>query len=84
MKISKSQDFNIVIRDLNAKVGKGRHDDTVGTYGSGKKNERGKTLVKWAKINNMIVGNTWFSQHPRRLWTSQGPEDRTRTKLTTS
>ena len=67
--------------DFNAKVGKGRQDDTVGSYGLERRNERGEKLVEWAKINNMIIMNIWFSQHPRRLWTWQSPGDQTRNQI---
>ena len=37
----KEHEINIIIGYLNAKVGKGRQDDTVGKYGQGR-NERGE------------------------------------------
>ena len=38
-------------------------------------------LIQWAKSDDMIVGNTWFQQHPRRLWTWKSPGDRTRNQI---
>ena len=29
----------------------------------------------------MIIGNTWFEQHPRRLWTWKSPGDNTRDQI---
>ena len=55
--------------------------DTVGSYGLGRRNDRGEKLVEWANINSVILGNTWLSQHPRRLWNWQSPGDRTRIQI---
>ena len=43
----KSQDIVIVIRDLNAKVGKQRFEAVVGPNGLGEKNERGEKWIEW-------------------------------------
>ena len=29
----------------------------------------------------MIIGNTWFKQHPRRLWTWKSPDDNTKNQI---
>ena len=81
----KSQDIVIVIGDFNqgfnAKVGDERYEDTVGPHGLGHRNERGEKLIEWAKSHGMIIGNTWFEQHPRRLWTWKSPGDNTRNQI---
>ena len=43
----------------------GRRDDIIGEYGFDESNERGNQLFEWAKMNEMIIGNTWFEHHPR-------------------
>ena len=77
----KSQDMVIVIGDFNAKVGDERYEDTVRPHGLGNRNERGEKLIEWAKSHGMIIGNTWFEQHPRRLWTWKSPGDNTRNQI---
>ena len=67
--------------DFNAKVGNQGDGNVVGNHGLGEKNERGYRLVEWAKEQEMIVGNTWFQQHIRRLWTWKSPDNRTRNQI---
>ncbi|GFN90701.1 craniofacial development protein 2-like protein [Plakobranchus ocellatus] len=59
--------------DFNAKVGEGREENIVGPHGLGTRNLRGEKLVEWCKMNNLIIGNTWFQQPPRRKWTWKSP-----------
>ncbi|XP_063589605.1 craniofacial development protein 2-like [Penaeus indicus] len=77
----KSQDIIIVMGDFNAKVGNERVDNIVDPHGLGSRNERGEMLVEWVQTNNMIIGNTWFKQPPRRLWTWLSPDDHTRNQI---
>ncbi|GFO31953.1 craniofacial development protein 2-like [Plakobranchus ocellatus] len=67
--------------DFNAKVGTGKVDDIVGKHGLGIRNERGEKLIEWCQTNNIIVGNTWFQQPPRRKWTWKSPGDETRNQI---
>ncbi|XP_063585376.1 craniofacial development protein 2-like [Penaeus indicus] len=77
----KCPDIIIVMGDFNAKVGNERVDNIVGPHGLGSRNERGEMLVEWPQTNNMIIGNTWFKQPPRRLWTWLRPDDHTRNQI---
>ena len=59
--------------DLNAKVGKGEQEDMVGKFGLGNRNDRGERWIQWCNTNRQLITNTWFQQHPRRLWTWRSP-----------
>ena len=59
----------------NAKVGEERACDIVGPYGLGIRNERGEKLIEWCKRENLCTLNTWYKNHPRRLWTWKSPRD---------
>jgi len=61
--------------DLNAKVGNEADGETVGKFGLGTQNERGEKWVQWCKANEYVLTNTWYEQHPRRLWTWRSPGD---------
>ncbi|GFO32139.1 RNA-directed DNA polymerase from mobile element jockey-like [Plakobranchus ocellatus] len=67
--------------DFNAKVGTEKVGDIVGKHGLGIRNERGEKLIEWCQTNNIIVGNTWFHQPPRRKWTWKSPGDETRNQI---
>ena len=77
----KSQEAIIVMGDMNAKVGKGRHGNTEGEYGLGARNERGELFIKWCEANNQVITNTWFKQHVRRRWTWMSPGNRYKNQI---
>ena len=67
--------------DLNAKVGKGKQGKVIGPFGLGEINESGEVWTDWCLSNEQVVINTWFNNHPRRLWTWRVP---VKTRLTSS
>jgi exonuclease III len=77
----KSDDIIYVMGDFNAKVGDKRIGNTVGPFGLGNKNDRGDNLITWCQSHNLVITNTWFKNHPRRLWTWQSPGDRARNQI---
>ena len=78
---SKANEILEVMGDLNAKVGRNRDGNTVGPFGLDARNERGDLWVDWCRNNKVIIANTWFQNHPRRLWTWQSPDDTTRNQV---
>ena len=64
----KPNKVNIIIGDLNAKVGSGTDGRTVGPHGTGERNECGEKWVQCCDSKNMVIMNTWFKEHPRRLY----------------
>ncbi|XP_072041109.1 craniofacial development protein 2-like [Amphiura filiformis] len=57
------------------------NNDAVGKFGLGKANERGERLADFCNENELIVTNTLFQQHPRRLYTWISPDGRTRNQI---
>ena len=49
MEQCKRHEINVVIGDLNSKVGRGRDGDAVGLWGIGHRNERGDSWVDWVQ-----------------------------------
>lgn len=76
LKLTKKEDINIVLGDLNAKVGSNRVADIVGPFGIGDRNERGDRLVNFCEENDLVVSNTWFQLPARRLYTWKSPQDK--------
>ena len=58
-----------VIGDWNAKVGKQNTAGVTGNFGLEIRNERGDTMVDFCSRNGLVVMNTMFKQHARRLYT---------------
>ena len=61
-----------VIGDWNAKVGS---QETPGKFGLGVQNEAWQRLIEFCQENTLVIANTLFQQHRRRLYTwtsSQG------------
>lgn len=81
MKECKFGEVTIVMGDFNAKVGNLGDGETTGKFGLGDRNERGDRLVEWAESHHLIIGNTWFRQPPRCLWTWRSPGNEYRNQI---
>ena len=77
----KTDDILCVMGDLNAKVGKERTTDITGQYGLGTRNKRGERLIEFCQQNKLIITNTYFKQHPRKLYTWKSPDGDTRNQI---
>ena len=69
----KAHDINIIMGDINAKVGEQGDGQVSGNYGLGTRNERGERFIEWCRTNNQVIMNTWFRHHPRHRWTWRSP-----------
>ncbi|XP_030761955.1 craniofacial development protein 2-like [Sitophilus oryzae] len=74
-KLTKQHDINIIMGDMNAKVGEGPINNIVGKYGLGVRNERGERLIEFCQDHNMTITNTLFKLPKRRLYTWRSPQD---------
>ena len=63
-----------IIRDWNAKVGSQKTPGVTGKFGLGVQTEAGQRLIEFCQENALVIANTLFQQHKRRLytWTSDG------------
>ena len=61
-----------LIGDWNAKVGCQEIPGVTGKFGLGIRNEAGQRLIEFCQESALIIANTLFQQHKRRLymWTS--------------
>lgn len=77
-----SRDITIIMGDFNAKVGNDlEKNNACEKFGLGQANERGERLVDFCNENEMIITNTIFKQHPRRLYTWISPDGKTRNQI---
>ena len=67
-----------IIGDWNAKVGSQETPGVTGKFGLGMQNEAGQRLIKFCQENALVIANTLFQQHKRRLytWTSSDGQHR--------
>ena len=72
LELTPKKDVLFITGDLNAKV---RSQETPGVtckFGLGVQNEAGQRLIEFCQENALVIANTLFQQHRRRLymWTS--------------
>ena len=60
--------------DWNAKVGSQETPGVTGKFGLGVRNEAGQRLIKFCQENSLVIANTLFQQHKRRLYTWTSPK----------
>ena len=70
LELTPKKDVLFIIGDWNAKVGS---QEITGKFGLGVQNEAGQRLIEFCQENALVIENTLFQQHKRRLytWTSQ-------------
>ena len=56
-----------IIGDWNAKVGSQRTPGVTDKFGLGIQNEAGQRLMEFCQENALVLANTLFQQHKRRL-----------------
>ena len=71
--ISKN-DVLFIIGDWNAKVGNQQTPGITGRFGLGVQNEAGQRLIEFCQENALVIANTLFQQHKRRLYTWTSPD----------
>ncbi|XP_055276128.1 craniofacial development protein 2-like [Moschus berezovskii] len=60
--------------DWNAKVGIQETPGVTGKFGLGARNEAGQRLIEFCQENALVIANTLFQQHKRRLYTWTSPD----------
>ena len=61
------KDVLFIIGDWNAKVGSQETHGVIGKFGLGMRNEAGQRLIEFCQENALVIANTLFQQHKRRL-----------------
>ena len=66
------KDVHFIIGDWNTKVGSQETPGVTGKFGLGVQHEVGQRLIEFCQENALVIANTLFQQHKRRLsmWTS--------------
>ena len=78
LELTLKRDVLCIIGDWNAKVGSQEIPGITGKLGLGVQNKAGQRLIKFCQENTLVIANTLFQQHKRRVytWTSPGGQYR--------
>ena len=63
-----------LIGDLNTKIGSQEIPGVTGKFAFGVQNEAGQRLIEFCQENALVITNTLFQQHKRRLYTWTSPD----------
>ena len=69
LELTPKKDVLFIIGDWNAKVGSQETPGVTGKFGLGIRNEAGQRLIEFCQENALVIANTLFQQHKRRLYT---------------
>ena len=68
------KDVIFIIGDWNAKVRSQETPEVTSKFGIGVQNEAGQMLIEFCQENALVIANTHFQQHKRRLYTWTSPD----------
>ena len=68
LELTPKKDVLFIIGDWNAKVGSQETPGVTGKFGLGIRNEAGQRLIEFCQENALVITNTLFQQHKRRLY----------------
>ena len=74
LELTPKKDVLFIIGDWNAKVGSQETPGVTGKFGLGIQNEAGQRLTEFCQENALVIANTLFQQHKRRLYTWTSPD----------
>ena len=69
LELTPKKDVLFIIGDWNAQVGSQETPGVTGKFGLGVRNEAGQRLIEFCQENALVIANTLFQQHKRRLYT---------------
>ena len=67
LELTPQKDVLFIIGDWNAKVGSQETPGVTDKFGLGIQNEAGQRLIEFCQENALVIANTLFQQHKRRL-----------------
>ena len=74
LELTPQKDILFIIGDGNAKVGSQETPGVTGQFGLGVRNEAGQMLIEFCQENTLVIENSLFQQHRRRLYTWTSPD----------
>ena len=74
LELTPKKDVLFIIGDWNAKVRSQEIPGVTGKFDLGVQNEAGQRLIEFCQENTLVIENTLFQQHKRRLYTWTSPD----------
>ena len=81
LELTPKKDVLFIIRDWTEKVGSQETPGVTGKFGLGIRNEAGQRLIEFCQKNTLVIANTLFQQHKRRLYTWTSPDSQHRNQI---
>ena len=81
LELTPKKDVFFIIRDWNAKLGSQETPGVTGKFGLGVRNEAGQRQIEFCQENTLVIANTLFQQHKRRLYTWTSPDGQHRNQI---
>ena len=67
LELTPKKDVLFIIGDWNEKVGSQETPGVTGKFGLGVQNEAEQSLIEFCQEDTLVIANTLFQQHKRRL-----------------
>ena len=74
LELTPKKDVLFIIGDWNTKVGSKELPEVIGKFGLGVQNEAQQRLIEFCQEDTLVIANTLFQQHKRRLYTWTSPD----------
>ena len=74
LELTPKKDVLFIMGDWNAKVGSQETPGVTGKFGFGIHNEAEQRLIEFCQENALVIANTLFQNHKRRLYTWTSPD----------
>ena len=74
LELTPQKDVLFIIGDWNAKVGSPETPGVTGKFDLGVQNEAGQRLIEFCQEMALVIANSLFQQHRRRLYTWTSPD----------
>ena len=74
LELTLKKDVLFIMGDWNAKIGSHETPGATDKFGLGVQNEAGQRITEFCQENTLVIANTLFQQHTRRLYTWTSPD----------
>ena len=81
LELTPKKDVLFITWNWNAKIGSQEIPGVKGKFGLRVQNETGQRLIEFCQVNALVITNTLFQQHKRRLYTWTSPDGHTKIRL---